>query len=256
MPGKMKRRVPPPPPVEAEDEGPSLDPHELDLMVSRTIRFGDVFRFKAWLDRIDNELGEVSGSVTRHNSHYVHEKSTSFEMELDIRYATRGGVELTDEESTEGEVLCDKAVEDIEEIVVDINKRIYKSLEAEYEYQTADEQVEEGIRANEYDFDEDGSRGGDLTYDQLEDRAKEKARDWFRQGCCEDSLWSEFTLDDWKETLTEMGFGYDKDSVDISFSGFWSQGDGASFTCKSFDFPKFCLGLANPDLRQRIYDAS
>jgi hypothetical protein len=52
----------------------------------------------------------------------------------------------------------------------------------------------------------------------------------------------------------EMGFGYDKDSVDISFSGFWSQGDGASFTCKNFDFAKFCVGLANPDLRQRIYD--
>jgi hypothetical protein len=256
MAGKMKRRLPPPPPVEAEDEGPSLDPHELDMLVSRTIRFGDVFRFKAWTDGLDANSFDISGSVTRRNHHYVHEKTTSFEWELDFYGATRGGEELDDATRTDGENMMTQAEGDIADIIIDINKRIYKSLEAEYEYQTADEQVEEGIRANEYDFDEDGDRGGDLTYDQLEDQAKKKARDWFRQGCCEDSYWSESTLDDWKETLMEMGFGYDKDSVDISFSGFWSQGDGASFTCKNFDFAKFCVGLANPDLRQRIYDAS
>jgi hypothetical protein len=255
MPGKMKRRVPPPPPVEAEDDGPSLDPHELDLMVSRTLRFGDIFRFKAWMSTLDEDSLYMSGSVRR-SGRYVHEKSTDFEMEVDFQGATKGGEELTDEERTEGDVLYNKAVEDIEEIVVDINKAIYKSLEKEYEYQTADEQVVDGIQANEYDFDEDGRRGGELTYDQLSPEAQEKARDWFRQGCCEDSSWSEITLDDWKETLTEMGFGYDKDSVDISFSGFWSQGDGASFTCKSFDFDKFCNGIANPELRQRIYGAS
>jgi len=252
MPGKMKRRVPPPPPVEAEDEGPSLDPHELDLMVSRTLRFGDIWRFKAWMSTLDADSLYTSGSVSRTSNRYVHEKSTSFDWEFDFR-VTKDGVDLDEATKMEGENLMSAAKEDIDQIIIDINHAIYKSLEAEYEYQTSDEQVEESIRANGYEFDEFGSVGGDFTYDQLEDRAKEKARDWFRKGCCDDSYWSELTLDDWTETLTEMGFGYDKDSVDILFSGFGSQGDGASFTCKSFDFDKFCNGIANPELRQRIY---
>jgi hypothetical protein len=35
---------------------------------------------------------------------------------------------------------------------------IYRQLESEHDYQVADEQVDESIRANEYEFDEDGSR--------------------------------------------------------------------------------------------------
>lgn len=35
---------------------------------------------------------------------------------------------------------------------------IYSRLEAEYEYQNADEQVDESIRINEYEFAEDGNR--------------------------------------------------------------------------------------------------
>lgn len=45
--------------------------------------------------------------------------------------------------------------------------------------------------------------------------------------------WYECTIDDWKERLGEMGF-YDPD---IQFSGFWSQGDGASFTSRSVPGP-------------------
>lgn len=35
---------------------------------------------------------------------------------------------------------------------------IYRALEAEYEYQDSDGQVDETIKANEYEFEEDGSR--------------------------------------------------------------------------------------------------
>ena len=38
--------------------------------------------------------------------------------------------------------------------------------------------------------------------------------------------WWEYTIKEWKDKLSEIGF----DDADIRFSGFWSQGDGASFT--------------------------
>ena len=41
----------------------------------------------------------------------------------------------------------------------------------------------------------------------------------------------ECTLDDWKERLSSLGFL----EPEIRFSGFWSQGDGASFDCKQID---------------------
>lgn len=43
--------------------------------------------------------------------------------------------------------------------------------------------------------------------------------------------WYEFTLNEWTEKLEKLGFMNPK----INFSGFWSQGDGASFTCDVID---------------------
>lgn len=62
-------------------------------------------------------------------------------------------------------------------------------------------------------------------FDELSDEAKEKAREWYRQGNCDDSYWSECTIDDAKEIGKYMGMDVDK----VYFSGFWSQGDGACF---------------------------
>jgi hypothetical protein len=42
------------------------------------------------------------------------------------------------------------------------------------------------------------------------------------------------TLEEWTKKLEEKGFKY----IKIDFSGFCSQGDGASFTCPSADFEK------------------
>lgn len=50
------------------------------------------------------------------------------------------------------------AAEDIIGALRDFNHWIYRQLQAEYEYQSADEQVDENIRANEYDFTEEGGR--------------------------------------------------------------------------------------------------
>lgn len=49
--------------------------------------------------------------------------------------------------------------------------------------------------------------------------------------------WYSFTLDDWKEKLERQGFL----SPEIYFSGFYSQGDGASFTA-DIDLEKFLSG--------------
>ena len=44
------------------------------------------------------------------------------------------------------------------QIVSDFADWIYRSLEKEYDYQMSDECVDENIRANGYEFDEDGAR--------------------------------------------------------------------------------------------------
>ena len=62
-------------------------------------------------------------------------------------------------------------------------------------------------------------------FDELSDEAKERAREWYRQGNCDDCFWSECTIDDAKEIGKYMGI----DIENIYFSGFWSQGDGACF---------------------------
>lgn len=52
-------------------------------------------------------------------------------------------------------------IEDEEELTQclrDFADWIYRKLEAEYEYRMSDENVDEAIRINEYDFDESGRR--------------------------------------------------------------------------------------------------
>lgn len=56
---------------------------------------------------------------------------------------------------------------------------------------------------------------------QTVDRVRDKLREW-----ATDHAWYEFVYSTWKEALDQIGF----ENADISFSGFWCQGDGASFT--------------------------
>ena len=48
--------------------------------------------------------------------------------------------------------------DDANQIVSDFADWIYRALETEYDYLMSDECVEGDIRANEYEFDEDGNR--------------------------------------------------------------------------------------------------
>lgn len=75
------------------------------------------------------------------------------------------------------------------------------------------------------------------TFDELSDEAKEKALDECRDHNTDDN-WHDFVIEYWQdEKLPAMGF----QNAKIAYSGFWSQGDGASFTCKaeSFDVLEF-----------------
>ena len=73
-----------------------------------------------------------------------------------------------------------------------------------------------------------------------------------------DMDWYDFIFDDFKEQIEKIGLT----DVEIQFTGFWSQGDGASFTCRSFDIGKLlshfrintrhCLGFLADNINVSI----
>ena len=75
-------------------------------------------------------------------------------------------------------------------------------------------------------------------YEELSDAAKERAREWFREGT--DNSWSEYTLEDAATCAEFLGInlrtravklvsGATRYEPNIFFSGFCSQGDGACY---------------------------
>lgn len=78
-------------------------------------------------------------------------------------------------------------------------------------------------------------------FEELSDTAKERARAWYKECAAQDEFW-DATYEDASTIADLMGIdlatrqtGTRRDKtpiyeVDIQFSGFWSQGDGASFT--------------------------
>lgn len=90
------------------------------------------------------------------------------------------------------------------------------------------------------------------TFDELTGKAKEKAADWLRNLQADMFGEDDCLLTEWKKKLERMGYQNPK----IAYSGFWSQGDGASFTAtvdlvkwlkqtKNIDAPKSFLDLIN-----------
>lgn len=168
----------------------------------------------------------VGGRVTRRDHHYVHERTTTFKLEV---------ADIPDNVLAEVEAAANEAEKMIAEEIVDINHKIYKALEREWDWLNSDENVDETITANRYEFDEIGNRedGGGYQFAQLDNHAKEVARNWYREGGLDYNWWD--ITDEWKTEIEEMGF----QNVDIAFSGFYSQGDGASFTGNHFDLNKW-----------------
>jgi len=91
-----------------------------------------------------------------------------------------------------------------------------------------------------------------ITYDfdELSDDAKETAIDTYRDINVDYDGWSENTLDYHKEELKRLGFY----QPEIGFTGFWNQGDGASFTCKEIDLPLLMEKLGITSQYKLVYD--
>ena len=70
-------------------------------------------------------------------------------------------------------------------------------------------------------------------YNELSDKAKQK----LRYNYCEHVIEMDFEVECLETILEEMGFSNPK----IAYSGFWSQGDGASFTCDNWQYKKGML---------------
>lgn len=77
------------------------------------------------------------------------------------------------------------------------------------------------------------------TFEELDERSKERARDWYRQASAQDD-WYEFVFDDFERICELLGVvlatrpvrlhgGGTRQKPCIWFSGFASQGDGACF---------------------------
>lgn len=72
------------------------------------------------------------------------------------------------------------------------------------------------------------------TYDELEPKAQEKARDWFRESSASDNFFAESVVEDFVTIAKACGLSLGslhskRESDAVYWSGFSSQGDGASF---------------------------
>lgn len=78
-----------------------------------------------------------------------------------------------------------------------------------------------------------------FTLPELSEEAKEKARDWYREGAS-DHNWHEFVIDDFATVCAILGIelktrviplmgGGLREAPHVYFRGFWDQGDGACF---------------------------
>lgn len=116
----------------------------------------EIARIAAVFERIATLRPDACLSV-RHSGHYYHEQSTSFDVDTnppeDSDEQARPMSEWKAIEQRE-----ETLAEELREACRDFMRWIYKRIDSEYDYQLSAEQLAEGIRANEYEFTEDGKR--------------------------------------------------------------------------------------------------
>jgi hypothetical protein len=86
----------------------------------------------------------------------------------------------------------------------------------------------------------------EYSFEELSPEAKTNALDEMRDINTEYQGWHEPIIEDFEERMKELGV----DGVEVSYSGFYSQGDGASFTGDVFDTKTFmskALGLKDTE---------
>ena len=110
----------------------------------------EIKRIAAKFDRIAKAYPESSFSV-KHSGHYSHENCTDFTFHFPD---DNDGEDWPEDKRLEWDAEC----EALKEAAKDLMRWIYSRLEDAYEWQNADEQVDENIRANDYLFSEEGKR--------------------------------------------------------------------------------------------------
>lgn len=80
------------------------------------------------------------------------------------------------------------------------------------------------------------------TYSELEKEVQEKALEKYSDFNTEGCFWYECVFDDFKSICKTMGIDIPKNG--ISFTGFWSQGNGSTFASK-INIIKFINGVRN-----------
>lgn len=104
-----------------------------------------ITRFKKLLPLVP--VGDLSARIVRVGYHYVHEYTVKAEAGMAWRNET---------ESLAG--LRSELQRFLTERVRELSRKIYRSLETEYEFLTSDEAIIETLEANEYTFRDDGTR--------------------------------------------------------------------------------------------------
>jgi hypothetical protein len=104
----------------------------------------ELHRIAGRIERLASEFPNASLRV-KHSGRYFHEFCTSFDVDMDA-------------EAPEYTGKHHDAEEELIEVSRDAMKWIYRQLYKEYDYQNADEQVDENIRINEYEFTAKGKR--------------------------------------------------------------------------------------------------
>lgn len=102
----------------------------------------ELHRIVADLQAIQRRRFYSLGANTKQQGHYMHEGC----MVVDVWQDTDRAETMTDEDE-----------DGIAECLRDFARWIYRRLEEEHDYLLSDEAVDESIRANEYEFDEDGN---------------------------------------------------------------------------------------------------
>lgn len=113
----------------------------------------EVKRIAGEFEAIAKSFPAASFSV-KHSGHYSHENCTEFDFNVRLEDADGNWVEM----SPVQEQAANETEDALQEAAKDFMRWIYRQLEKENEYQNSDEQVDESIMANEYEFEEDGSR--------------------------------------------------------------------------------------------------
>ena len=114
------------------------------------------------LHRIVDGLAEIAkeypdGSFTvKHSGHYSHSGCTAFDIELPCEAFDEAEYGSPEHKRLDEKISSDE--ETLRELTREFMDWIYKQLEKEWGYQNSNEQVEESIRCNAYEFLKDGTQ--------------------------------------------------------------------------------------------------